>query len=108
MPNLYDFTLRAIEGGEERGGLCILRGCMPTKTLLEIGHRVHDARDRQSLSYLAAAADGRPIYVYRALHDADLVISIGVFRLADSLGSFVTCTSIISCLVKVKAPRVQL
>ena len=28
-----------VEGGEEVGGLCILRGCMPSKTLLESGHR---------------------------------------------------------------------
>ncbi|MFM8982987.1 MAG: FAD-dependent oxidoreductase, partial [Spartobacteria bacterium] len=28
-----------IEGGREIGGLCILRGCMPSKTLLESAHR---------------------------------------------------------------------
>jgi pyruvate/2-oxoglutarate dehydrogenase complex dihydrolipoamide dehydrogenase (E3) component len=33
-----------IEGGEEVGGLCILRGCMPSKTLLESGHRAADIR----------------------------------------------------------------
>src|SRR5512135_2480815 len=35
-----------IEGGEEVGGLCILRGCMPTKALLyaaEVMHLVHQA-----------------------------------------------------------------
>jgi pyruvate/2-oxoglutarate dehydrogenase complex dihydrolipoamide dehydrogenase (E3) component len=35
-----------IEGGEEVGGLCILRGCMPTKALLyaaEVMHRVNHA-----------------------------------------------------------------
>ncbi len=31
-----------IEGGEEVGGLCILRGCMPSKTYLESAHRWHD------------------------------------------------------------------
>lgn len=30
-----------IEGGEEIGGLCILRGCMPSKSLLESSHRWH-------------------------------------------------------------------
>jgi len=30
-----------IEGGEKVGGLCILRGCMPSKSLLESGHRWH-------------------------------------------------------------------
>jgi pyruvate/2-oxoglutarate dehydrogenase complex dihydrolipoamide dehydrogenase (E3) component len=30
-----------IEGGREIGGLCILRGCMPSKALLESAHRWH-------------------------------------------------------------------
>jgi pyruvate/2-oxoglutarate dehydrogenase complex dihydrolipoamide dehydrogenase (E3) component len=33
-----------IEGGRDVGGLCILRGCMPSKTLLESGHRAEDIR----------------------------------------------------------------
>jgi pyruvate/2-oxoglutarate dehydrogenase complex dihydrolipoamide dehydrogenase (E3) component len=33
-----------IEGGEEVGGLCILRGCMPTKALLYAGDVIHLAR----------------------------------------------------------------
>ncbi len=44
-------TVLALEGGEELGGLCILRGCMPTKTLLETGHRVHDARDGERFGF---------------------------------------------------------
>jgi pyruvate/2-oxoglutarate dehydrogenase complex dihydrolipoamide dehydrogenase (E3) component len=31
-----------IEGGDRVGGLCILRGCMPTKTMLESAHRNHE------------------------------------------------------------------
>ncbi len=31
-----------IEGGARIGGLCILRGCMPSKTLLASAHRWHD------------------------------------------------------------------
>jgi pyruvate/2-oxoglutarate dehydrogenase complex dihydrolipoamide dehydrogenase (E3) component len=31
-----------IEGGPEVGGLCILRGCMPSKALLESAHRWHE------------------------------------------------------------------
>lgn len=31
-----------IEGGKDVGGLCILRGCMPTKALLETAHRNHE------------------------------------------------------------------
>ena len=33
-----------IEGGEEVGGLCILRGCMPTKALLYAAEVMHLAR----------------------------------------------------------------
>lgn len=35
----------AVDSAEELGGLCILRGCMPTKTLLETAHRLHEIRD---------------------------------------------------------------
>lgn len=34
-----------VDDSDELGGLCILRGCMPTKTLLETAHRMHDIRD---------------------------------------------------------------
>ena len=34
-----------VEGGEELGGLCILRGCMPSKTLLESAHRAEAIRN---------------------------------------------------------------
>src|SRR3982751_6791264 len=33
-----------VEGGDEVGGLCILRGCMPSKTLLESAHRAEMVR----------------------------------------------------------------
>ncbi len=33
-----------IEGGDEVGGLCILQGCMPSKTLLESAHRFRSIR----------------------------------------------------------------
>jgi pyruvate/2-oxoglutarate dehydrogenase complex dihydrolipoamide dehydrogenase (E3) component len=33
-----------IEGGDEVGGLCILRGCMPSKTLIESGNRYRTLR----------------------------------------------------------------
>src|SRR5215472_14764452 len=34
-------TTVVIEGGEEVGGLCILRGCMPTKALLYAAEVMH-------------------------------------------------------------------
>lgn len=38
-------TTVVIEGGKEVGGLCILRGCMPSKSLLESSHRWRDIRE---------------------------------------------------------------
>ncbi len=38
-------SVLAIDGAERLGGLCILRGCMPTKALLETAHRAHIMRD---------------------------------------------------------------
>src|SRR5690242_12209552 len=35
------FNVAVIEGGEEVGGLCILRGCMPTKALLYAAEVMH-------------------------------------------------------------------
>ena len=33
-----------IEGANEVGGLCILRGCMPSKTLIELANRLRSMR----------------------------------------------------------------
>lgn len=33
-----------VDGSEELGGLCILRGCMPSKTLIESANRLQDMR----------------------------------------------------------------
>ncbi len=42
-----DAKLRVVvvEGGKEVGGLCILRGCMPSKALLQAAHVLHLARN---------------------------------------------------------------
>ena len=47
---------------------------------------IHDPTQRESLSYLAASAEGKPIYINRTIHDADLVISIGRVWPEGSLG----------------------
>ncbi len=48
----------------------------------------HDPADRKRLSYLAASTEGKPVYLDRALADADLVIPIGCQRLDAALGYF--------------------
>lgn len=45
-----------IEGGAEVGGLCILRGCMPTKALLHAGDVLHLVRHASTWGIQAGAA----------------------------------------------------
>jgi pyruvate/2-oxoglutarate dehydrogenase complex dihydrolipoamide dehydrogenase (E3) component len=42
-----------VEGGAEVGGLCILRGCMPSKTILESAHRFRTLRRAQEFGLSA-------------------------------------------------------
>jgi nickel-dependent lactate racemase len=82
--NAQDITIVRLQDDVDSGAPDP-RGELPETLRHAVNCRVHDPRDRESLSYLAAAADSRPIYVNRAIHDADLVISIGVLRGADAL-----------------------
>ncbi len=52
-----------IEGGDEVGGLCILRGCMPSKTFLESAHRAETVRRASEFGVRAEflGADGAAI-----------------------------------------------
>jgi pyruvate/2-oxoglutarate dehydrogenase complex dihydrolipoamide dehydrogenase (E3) component len=42
-----------IEGGAQMAGLCILRGCMPSKTLLESAHRWHEINRAREFCLIA-------------------------------------------------------
>jgi len=46
----------------------------------------HDPRDRESLAYLAASRDNKPIYINRLVFDADVVLPIGCLRPDNTLG----------------------
>lgn len=48
----------------------------------------HDPKQRGSLSYLGATSDGKPVYLNRAIYDADFVISIGLLRPEAALGYY--------------------
>jgi pyruvate/2-oxoglutarate dehydrogenase complex dihydrolipoamide dehydrogenase (E3) component len=48
-----------IEGGRDVGGLCILRGCMPTKALLESSTRLHEIR--RARDFGIAVTGARPL-----------------------------------------------
>ncbi len=53
-----------IDGAKELGGLCILRGCMPSKTLLYAAEILHHARhaERFGLRVRSATADMRAVH----------------------------------------------
>ena len=52
-----------IDGAEELGGLCILRGCMPSKTLIESANRMQEIREAAQFGLSAGpvAFDGAAI-----------------------------------------------
>ena len=52
-----------IDGAKELGGLCILRGCMPSKTLIESANRLQDIREAEEfgLSVKDTSFDGTKI-----------------------------------------------
>ncbi|HHI80790.1 MAG TPA: dihydrolipoyl dehydrogenase [Planctomycetes bacterium] len=58
-------SVLAIDAGERLGGLCILRGCMPTKTLLETAHRLHEIRTAAPFGIHAS----EPSLDFRAMMD---------------------------------------
>jgi lactate racemase len=64
------------------------RGDLPTVVADEVRRVIHNPRDRQQLSYLAASTAGRPIYLNQTLHDAELVIPINCLRPSRSLGDY--------------------
>ena len=48
----------------------------------------HDPTDRRQLAYLAANEAGEAILLHRALHEADVVLSIGCLRADEAAGYF--------------------
>ena len=54
----------------------------------------HDPQDRESLSYLAASKENRPIYINRLLFDADVVLPIGCLRPEMALGYWGVCGTV--------------
>lgn len=50
----YGKKVAVIDGAEELGGLCILRGCMPSKTLIHVADVMHHARHAGKLGLKVA------------------------------------------------------
>jgi pyruvate/2-oxoglutarate dehydrogenase complex dihydrolipoamide dehydrogenase (E3) component len=62
-----------VDGARELGGLCILRGCMPSKTLLYAAEVLHHARhaDRFGLKITGARADMKAVHARKRRIIAD-------------------------------------
>ena len=89
---LVSGTVHALrEGGAEMDIEVVCAQAATAKSLQSLQLKdvvvsVHDPNDEKKLTYLAASKEGQPIYFSRALHDADVVIPIGVMRPEDSFG----------------------
>src|SRR5437763_9494233 len=60
----YGFKTAVVDGARELGGLCILRGCMPSKTLLYMAEVLHLAQKGRTfgLRIPSARADAKAIH----------------------------------------------
>lgn len=63
-----------------------LENLLAESSFANVTLRRHDSDDRVQLSYLAATPGGRPIYLNRAVCEADVVVPIGCLRGHDSWG----------------------
>ena len=76
--------------GDAPDGIDVLRSRLVSllhddvKTAIDV--ILHDPADSDNLAYLAVSREGKPIYLNRTLCDAEVVVPIGILRLADSLG----------------------
>ena len=71
-----DIALVRADSDESDEPLCLL----PDDVRGSIVATLHDPSDRGALGYVAAAANGDPIYINRTIYDADLAITIGALR----------------------------
>ncbi|MCS7064162.1 MAG: FAD-dependent oxidoreductase [Methylacidiphilales bacterium] len=58
-----------IEGASQLGGLCILRGCMPTKALLESSHRYRAIREAEKFGLLNPSASPNADRIWKRKDD---------------------------------------
>lgn len=56
----YGMSVAVIDGAETLGGLCILRGCMPSKTLIESSNRFRSMRNAEEFGLRASGIEVRP------------------------------------------------
>src|SRR5882757_3768220 len=86
-----------IDGATQLGGLCILRGCMPSKTLLYAAEILHHARhaDKFGLKVTGARADMKAVHARKKKIIADFAshrvqaLTHAKFDLIRAYGRFV-------------------
>jgi nickel-dependent lactate racemase len=79
-----DVTLLWTKEASESGALDP-RSLLPARVREAITLSVHDPVNREQLGYLAATADGDPIYLNRCLIEADVVLPVAVAKSSDRL-----------------------
>ncbi len=87
-------VLALIEGGTEPRDISLVVGSnlrsplalVPKRMRADLRVVLHNPADQDSLQYLAADKAARPIYLNRALCEADLLLPITTARLSNSLG----------------------
>jgi pyruvate/2-oxoglutarate dehydrogenase complex dihydrolipoamide dehydrogenase (E3) component len=91
-----------VEGGDEVGGLCILRGCMPSKTFLESAYRAETIRRAKEFGLRAEyrGADGEKILARKRRLISEFAeyrrkqLETGAFEFIRGLATFVDAHTI--------------
>ncbi|MEN6449401.1 MAG: lactate racemase domain-containing protein [Thermoguttaceae bacterium] len=111
VPRAAELVLAVVESltdaGVDADGITVLRSpsdcdtgaddprrLLPASLRKRVALVTHDAADRRQLAYLAANEAGEAILINRALHDADLVVSIGCLHGDRAAGYFGVHTAI--------------
>jgi len=58
-------SVLVVEGGEHIGGLCILRGCMPTKALIESSYRLHEIKRAREFGIKVQKPQPLPVVIQK-------------------------------------------
>ena len=92
-----------IEGGAKMAGLCILRGCMPSKTLLESAHRWHEINRAREFCLVAKPVKvDMPCIQERKRHligdfaaHRDKQLRTGKFKLLRGMATFLDANTVV-------------
>lgn len=81
-----DITVLTLHSPERDADFNELLAKVPDEVKAAIRLEKHDPAERDKLCFLATSHEGKPVYLNRALCDADVVVPIGCVRAANSLG----------------------